>query len=169
MFIFLLNCNVSNYEYNDIKFSNDRFLILKDNISFIEEAFDYLLSIGVSRYRLKYYFDSDSTLVFIDNKYSYKNGIINLSTSNQTYSILDKLDKAKVSRSINILKDFGISACFYREELYDYAFRIGFDGYQPGRMRYFISLPDLKDTVKYKNHYYKIFDIRDNLILIGEP
>lgn len=32
-----------------------------------------------------------------------------------------------------------------------------------------MHLPYIPYTTKYKNYYYKIFDIRENIVLLGEP
>ncbi|UZR99990.1 hypothetical protein [Chondrinema litorale] len=149
---------------------------MKKHMLAVEDTFDYLMNLKVARYRLDYYFENDTTLIFIAAPHSYKNQKINLDLDPQLFPVGDPVGnsiknpiKEKLSQSIIALKNHTISQCYYREEFYNFVYLIGFDEYEHGSTNFYMHLLNIADTTKHKNYYYKIFVIRENIVILGEP
>ncbi len=156
--------------------TNDKILLsiheielIKENINTINELFNKLEQLGIYKSKLGYHIKKDSTLYFIPYCISEKERKFINSVGCNYDSLLGELNSKILLQCIYNLTRLDVYGCRFNEPFNGYTYLIGDREYQEGYTRYYMVLRDYSDTINYEKNYDKVYDIKNHLLLIGDP
>jgi hypothetical protein len=165
----ICSCEYSLNSRDHIDFTESEIESVKKSIHEVQKIFERLEDADFSKYQLGYQFYRYDKVFFSPYCLS-ENGQNYLDSKTCNFDVYLTLDESKLLKeSILELSKFNISGCHF-ESVYDnYIFSIKADHYHEGLMRgYVIPKNLIPDIITNGNSYYKIYDIKDSLVLVGD-
>ena len=166
--IILMNsCNLSEEPYNKIHFDLEEVNQIVQSMNKIETIYSKLDDV-VPKEKLGYYMYPDSPLYFMP--YCLSSDRVNYldATHCNFDSYLSEKERNELMAAIKFLFSKEISGNGHDHVLDTYTYSFGFEAYREGMNRYFYVKRESVNSPEKTNYMLKIYDVKNNLVLIGD-
>jgi hypothetical protein len=167
--LFLYSCGSNLNPHSQINLTSNQIDSVKKSIINVQKIFEKVESEGITKMQLGYHIYNTSALYFTpycigENKQDYKD-----SEKCNFNKYLSLNDSILLLKSIHYLLTLDISGCHFTNTFNNYIFSIKAEHYREGQMRWYVVPKEtLPDKIIDGMSYYKIYDIKDSLFLIGD-